>query len=123
MRCHTRTFSIPQNLKRFPIIIFTGVEFETGQLAFLMDATVRASVMWHGVKTYPFSFSVHNYYIKVADTTSYDRSLCKCAHMMQGNRRQTLPFEQNHNDDGKLMDAAAEGDMLLPTVTAVNSRG
>ncbi|CAM9113695.1 unnamed protein product [Ectocarpus fasciculatus] len=68
-----------------------GLEYETGQLAFLMDATISASVMWHGYKTYPFTFSIHNYYIKVADTTGYDRSLCNCTQMMQGGRR---PQEQ-----------------------------
>lgn len=64
------------------------MEFETGQLAFLMDATVSAAVMWHGLKTYPFTFSIHDYYIKVSDTTAYDRSLCNCTHMMEGKRRQ-----------------------------------
>lgn len=48
-----------------------------------MDATVSASVMWHGFETYPFTFSIKNYYIKVADTTDYDRSLCNCTQMMQ----------------------------------------
>lgn len=60
-----------------------GLEYETGQLAFLMDATVSASVMWHGHTTYPFTFSIHDYYIKVSDTTDYDRSLCNCTQMMQ----------------------------------------
>ncbi|CAB1120072.1 unnamed protein product [Ectocarpus sp. CCAP 1310/34] len=64
-----------------------GLEYETGQLAFLMDATISASVMWHGYKTYPFTFSINNYYIKVADTTGYDRSLCNCTQMMQGGKQ------------------------------------
>ncbi|CAN0336649.1 unnamed protein product [Laminaria digitata] len=63
-----------------------GLEYETGKLAFLMDATVSASVMWHGLKTYPFTFSVNNYYIKVSSATDYDRSLCNCSQMMQGSR-------------------------------------
>ncbi|CAM9923250.1 unnamed protein product, partial [Phaeothamnion confervicola] len=60
-----------------------GVEYETGKLAFFMDASVQAAVLWHGLKTYPFSFSVSNYYIKVSDVTAYDRSLCACPDMMQ----------------------------------------
>ena len=67
-------------------VSFAGLEYETGKLAFLMDATVSASVMWHGLKTYPFTFSVNNYYIKVSSETDYDRSLCNCSQMMQGNR-------------------------------------
>lgn len=64
----------------------TGWEYETGKLAFLMDATVSASVLWHGLKTYPFTFTIHNYYIKVSETTEYDRSLCNCSQMTQGTR-------------------------------------
>lgn len=52
-----------------------------------MDASVSASVMWHGVETYPFTFSIKSYYIKVADATEYDRSLCNCTQMMQGGRQ------------------------------------
>lgn len=44
---------------------------------------MSASVMWHGFETYPFTFSIKSYYIKVADTTDYDRSLCNCTQMMQ----------------------------------------
>ncbi len=72
------------------------MEYEAGQLAFLMDATVSASVMWHGYKTFPFTFSIHDYYIKVAKTTDYDRSLCNCENMMQGQlqhgQHQQLPW-------------------------------
>lgn len=64
----------------------TGLEYETGTLAFLMDATISASVLFHGFKTYPFTFSIHNYYIKVSDAVEYDRSLCNCTQMMQGKR-------------------------------------
>lgn len=70
--------------KKRPQLGRPGLEYETGQLAFLMDATVSATVMWHGHTTYPFSFSIHDYYIKVSDTTDYDRSLCNCTQMMQG---------------------------------------
>ena len=95
----------------------TGLEYETGELTFLMDATVTASVMWHGFKTYPFTFSVHNYFIKVADTTGYDRSLCNCAQMLQGNRRRTFPEEA-----GRAMGAAA-GDLRIPTAAVKGDGG
>lgn len=44
---------------------------------------MSASVMWHGLKTYPYSFSINNYYIKVSDAVGYDRSLCNCQQMLQ----------------------------------------
>lgn len=76
-----------------------------------MDATVSASVMWHGWKTYPFTFAVHNYYIKVSDTTAYDRSLCNCTQMMQGKR-------------SPLTDEAAGGEsgVLLPPTMGLEDR-
>ncbi|CAM9307226.1 unnamed protein product [Discosporangium mesarthrocarpum] len=60
-----------------------GLEYEMGELAFLMDATISASVLWHGFKTYPFTFNINHYSIKVSDVTNYDRSLCNCPEMMQ----------------------------------------
>jgi hypothetical protein len=60
-----------------------GLEYETKELAFMMDATVMASVTWRGHKTLPFTFTISNYYIKVADTTAHDRTLCNCPQMMQ----------------------------------------
>lgn len=70
------------------LILFskTGWEYETGTLAFIMDATVSASVLFHGFKTYPFTFNINHYYIKVSDAVGYDRSLCNCTQMMQGQR-------------------------------------
>ncbi|CAM9420617.1 unnamed protein product, partial [Choristocarpus tenellus] len=59
------------------------LEYKTGTLAFLMDATVSASVLFQGMKTYPFTFSINHYSIKVSDTVDYDRSLCNCPQMMQ----------------------------------------
>ncbi|CAM9809323.1 unnamed protein product [Scytosiphon promiscuus] len=79
-----------------------GLEYETGQLAFLMDATVSAAVMWHGLKTYPFTFSIHDYYIKVADTTGYDRSLCNCTQMMQGKQPQRRQQQQQQQQQHRL---------------------
>lgn len=90
----------------------TGLEYETGTLAFLMDATISASVLFHGFKTYPFTFSVNNYYIKVADAVEYDRSLCNCTQMMQGKRPPLpadlpafapLPDSSDRNDDQNLL--------------------
>lgn len=62
------------------------MEYEEHKLAFLMDATVTASVLFHGFKTYPFTFNIKNYYIKVDKSVEYDRSLCNCTQMMQGKR-------------------------------------
>lgn len=84
--------------KRILVSKLQGLEYETGQLAFLMDATVSAAVMWHGLKTYPFTFSIHDYYIKVADTTGYDRSLCNCTQMMQGKQRKRQQQQQQQLD-------------------------
>eukprot|EP00752_Nemacystus_decipiens_P006985 g6265.t1 len=92
-----------------------GLEYETGQLAFLMDATVSASVMWHGHKTYPFTFSIHDYYIKVSDTTDYDRSLCNCTQMMQGARqpRQVLEQEREREREQGRRRRRSEGSQRL----------
>lgn len=110
-----------QNLNAFRLFSSAsskGWEYETGQLAFLMDATISASVMWHGFKTYPFTFSVHDYYIKVSDTTAYDRSLCNCTQMMQGTRR--LPYlfsgDEIEEGDGRAIE------MALPVITAGDDR-
>lgn len=65
-----------------------GVEYATGELAFLLDATVTASVGYRGHSTFPFTFSISNYYIKVANATAYDRSLCHCADMSQASNPQ-----------------------------------
>lgn len=67
-------------------VLLAALEYETHKLAFLMDATVTASVLFHGFKTYPFTFNIKNYYIKVDNTVEYDRSLCNCTQMMQGKR-------------------------------------
>ena len=112
---------------------FAGLEYETGKLAFLMDATVSASVMWHGLKTYPFTFSVKNYYIKVSSATDYDRSLCNCSQMMQGGREAgglpALAGGAGEEADGAGEEAdgageieaaavGAEGAVVFPPVTA-----
>lgn len=84
-----------------PVPRVPGIDYETGSLAFLMDATVSASVMFHGLKTYPFSFGINNYYIKVSTAVGYDRSLCNCSQMMQGKRpadegREAKERDQSH---------------------------
>lgn len=109
----------------------SGLEYETGQLAFLMDATVSASVIWHGHTTYPFTFSIHDYYIKVSDTTDYDRSLCNCAQMMQGARQPPQDHEEGRRRRREASerlqaggrgraDALAAGEVLLPPTMGDN---
>lgn len=98
--CNFRPFacpSAPPPQPTNPPTRQSGLEYETGQLAFLMDATVSATVMWHGHTTYPFTFSIHDYYIKVSDTTDYDRSLCNCTQMMQGARQ---PWQEQQQQQG-----------------------
>ncbi|CAM9276403.1 unnamed protein product, partial [Chrysoparadoxa australica] len=41
-----------------------GLEFYTGALTFFMDAQISASLMVLGAQTFPFSFSVNDYFIK-----------------------------------------------------------
>lgn len=93
-----------------------------------MDATVSASVMWHGLKTYPFTFSVNKYYIKVSSTTDYDRSLCNCSQMMQGSREAglagalpALASEEADEEAGGARETeavGAGGAVVLPPVMA-----
>jgi hypothetical protein len=58
--------------------LMLGYEYELNTLSFFMDATVTASISWRQHKTFPFTFSIKNYFIKVADVTGTDRSLCNC---------------------------------------------
>lgn len=94
---------------------FSGLEYETGELAFLMDATVSASVLWHGFKTYPFTFGINNYYIKVADAVGYDRSLCNCTQMMQG-KRPAISASAVTQDDHGAHEQGGDGGVLSPGV-------
>ncbi|CAN0512692.1 unnamed protein product [Ectocarpus sp. 12 AP-2014] len=102
-----------------------GLEYETGQLAFLMDATISASVIWHGYKTYPFTFSINNYYIKVADATGYDRSLCNCTQMMQGGKRlqQERPQLRYDQVPEPPSDVAGDGGGIVQTEGDGENRG
>eukprot|EP00611_Tribonema_gayanum_P031480 TRINITY_DN9104_c0_g1_i1.p2 TRINITY_DN9104_c0_g1~~TRINITY_DN9104_c0_g1_i1.p2 ORF type:complete len:126 (-),score=53.04 TRINITY_DN9104_c0_g1_i1:351-728(-) len=67
-----------------------GYEFETKALALFMDATVTAAITWHGYKTFPFSFSISNYYIRVSDAAAGDRSVCNCPDPMHATPPQQL---------------------------------
>lgn len=92
---------------------------------------MSASVMWHGLKTYPFTFSVRNYYIKVSSATDYDRSLCNCSQMMQGGREAGgLPAlaggaGEEADGAGEIEAAAvgAEGVVVLPPMTSTAENG
>jgi hypothetical protein len=62
-----------------------GYEYETGELAFLVDGTITAAIAINSFESYPFSFSFNNYYVRVSDAAQYDRSLCHCPQMKGSN--------------------------------------